>query len=482
MADEPESDADATGGADGTPDEESERPSDADGGGEGSDDEPSPSGVEPSRPVDGGTGPGDDRSGEADAGSTAPDEGGTDREEDEPSEGADDDGTIEGTGVDDRMASYAESIDMPGGPVDDEGEDDEDGGAPGSISDSGSGSDPESGSHVGGADPDDERQVDDDGGTITPEDSVTDREYDEEELEAEFGASAVDPASETEVTDGAGTARAGDEWVEDDWDEEWTDSGIVGEGPESDEEMPLAEHIEEMVGRVGVVLLVGLSVSLAVFGLGEVSQYIPSSVEIVEYLWQQQVPSPNENRPHVYGPLELLLTQLKVAGLTGLIVGLPVFVYETYLFMRPGLYPRERRYYLAAVPTSLVLALLGVLFAHFVVLPNLFEYFTFYTESAAQGNILVAYGLRDTFTLILVMMGYMAVIFQIPLFVMLAIMMGLTTREWMEERRLLFWGAFVGLSFTFVAVDPTGMAPIVIGVTMIVLFEATLALLRWTGN
>jgi sec-independent protein translocase protein TatC len=52
----------------------------------------------------------------------------------------------------------------------------------------------------------------------------------------------------------------------------------------------------------------------------------------------------------------------------------------------------------------------------------------------------------------------------------------------MEERRLLFWGAFVGLSFTFVAVDPTGMAPIVIGVTMIVLFEATLALLRWTGN
>jgi sec-independent protein translocase protein TatC len=246
--------------------------------------------------------------------------------------------------------------------------------------------------------------------------------------------------------------------------------------------MPLAEHIEEMVGRVGVVLLVGLSVSLAVFGLGEVSQYIPSSVEIVEYLWQQQVPSPNENRPHVYGPLELLLTQLKVAGLTGLIVGLPVFVYETYLFMRPGLYPRERRYYLAAVPTSLVLALLGVLFAHFVVLPNLFEYFTFYTESAAQGNILVAYGLRDTFTLILVMMGYMAVIFQIPLFVMLAIMMGLTTRKWMEERRLLFWGAFVGLSFTFVAVDPTGMAPIVIGVTMIVLFEATLALLRWTGN
>ncbi|MFC6726108.1 twin-arginine translocase subunit TatC, partial [Halobium palmae] len=286
-----------------------------------------------------------------------------------------------------------------------------------------------------------------------------------------------------DVGAGAGTGTAGeDEWVDDDWDDDWTDSGIVGEGPESDQEMPLADHIEEMVKRVGVVLFVGLGVSLAVFGLGEASSYVPSSVEIVEYLWRTQVPSPVENRPHVYGPLELLLTKLKVAGLTGLIVGLPLFVYESYLFMRPGLYPKERRYYLAAVPTSLVLGLLGVLFAHFVILPNLFAYFTSYTEAAAQGNIFVAYGLRDTFALILVMMGYMAVIFQIPLFIMLAIMMGLTTREWMEERRLLFWGAFLGLSFTFVAVDPTGMAPIVIAVTMVVLFEATLALLRWTGN
>ncbi|MFC7135736.1 hypothetical protein ACFQRB_02265 [Halobaculum litoreum] len=60
-------------------------------------------------------------------------------------------------------------------------------------------------------------------------------------------------------------------------------------------------------------------------------------------------------------------------------------------------------------------------------------------------------------------------------------MMGLVTREWMEDRRLLFWSAFVGLAF-IVSPDPTGMAPIIVGATMIVLFEGTLALLRWTGN
>jgi hypothetical protein len=49
-----------------------------------------------------------------------------------------------------------------------------------------------------------------------------------------------------------------------------------------------------------------------------------------------------------------------VASLAGLIVALSVVVYETYKFMRPGLYSHERRYYLAAIPTSLVLAPVGV--------------------------------------------------------------------------------------------------------------------------
>jgi sec-independent protein translocase protein TatC len=154
-----------------------------------------------------------------------------------------------------------------------------------------------------------------------------------------------------------------------------------------------------------------------------------------------------------------------------------VLVYQSYRFMRPGLYPRERRYYLAAVPTSLVLATVGVAFAHFVVLPAIFAYFTSYTT----GTALVAFGLRETFNLILLLMGYMAIVFQIPLLIQLGIMMGLVSREWLEARRLLFWGGFAGLAF-LVSPDPTGMAPIIVATTMIVLFEGTLALLRWTGN
>ncbi|MFB6111182.1 MAG: twin-arginine translocase subunit TatC, partial [Halobacteriaceae archaeon] len=149
----------------------------------------------------------------------------------------------------------------------------------------------------------------------------------------------------------------------------------------------------------------------------------------------------------------------------------------TYRFMRPGLYPHERRYYLAAVPTSLVLAFVGLVFAYFVVIPAVFTYFLNYTEQTA----IVAFGIGQTMDLMLVLMGYLAIVFQIPLFVMLAMMMGLVTREWLVGRRLLFWGGFAGVAFIF-SPDPTGMSPLLIAVTMIVLFEATLLLARWTNR
>ncbi|EFW93837.1 sec-independent protein translocase component TatC 1 [Haladaptatus paucihalophilus DX253] len=239
--------------------------------------------------------------------------------------------------------------------------------------------------------------------------------------------------------------------------------------PMDDEEMPLADHVEEMIKRLAIVLVIAGVVSLIT---------LPFADHVINFLWNQILPVGPETRPRLYAPLALVMTKLKVASLAGLIIALPVMVYETYLFMRPGLYPHERRYYLAAVPTSLVLAFVGVSFAYFLILPAIFTYFLSYTQSA---NVAVAFGLTKTFNLILMMMGVLAVVFQIPLLIMLAIMMGLTTRQWMANRRLYFWGAFAGFAFLF-SPDPTGMAPFLVAITMVGLFEGTLLLLKWTGK
>jgi sec-independent protein translocase protein TatC len=263
-------------------------------------------------------------------------------------------------------------------------------------------------------------------------------------------------------------------------------AGAGFEGAPDDEEMPLADHIEEMVRRLAYVVVVMALVSAVTF---------PVADRLINFLWYSFLPGPATECvqavatgtvapesteaacPRLYHPLALVLARLKVASLVGFVIALPVFVYQTYRFMRPGLYPNERRYYLASVPTSLVLATVGVAFAYFLILPVIFIYFLGYSQPVAE----VAFSLSQTFDLILLMLGLFAAIFQIPLFMMLGIMMGVTSRRWLADRRLFFWAAFAGVAFVF-SPDPTGMAPFIVAATMILLFEGTLLLLRWTGR
>jgi sec-independent protein translocase protein TatC len=248
------------------------------------------------------------------------------------------------------------------------------------------------------------------------------------------------------------------------------DDSLVPSGPSADQEMPLGEHIEEMVRRVLVVAAVMSIVAVLLF---------PFADRLINTIWYHILGAASKNvvQPRVYHPLALVLARLKVATLGGFVIALPVFVYETYRFMRPGLYPKERRYYLASIPTSLILAALGVAFAFFVVLPLIFIYFLGYSQGAAQ----IAFGLSDTFGLMLLLMGFFAVIFQIPLFIMLGVMMGVVTREWLADRRLYFWSAFFGIAF-ITNPDPTGMVPAIVTALMVVLFEGTLLVLKWTGR
>ncbi|MDG5819602.1 twin-arginine translocase subunit TatC [Natronococcus sp. A-GB7] len=343
----------------------------------------------------------------------------------------------------------------------------------------------------GDVEPPEESRDDSEDGVSSDADADPDTD---DEMEPDADADP-EPDTDDETTDGDSDPDTDDdgalERADDDEPELETDGeGVVGDRPEEsdttypdpdedvggistppdDEEMPLADHIEEMVLRLAVVLLIGAAGTA--IGLLWASQAI-------EHVWNNVFPSQFEQvpPPHIYHPLELWLTRIKLSALLGIMVALPMFVYQCYLFMKPGLYPNERKYYLAAVPTSVVLAGLGMIFSYLLVLPILFQYFTFYAEGSAG----IAYALGDTFNLIITLTGFLAIVFQIPLFMMLAIMMGVTTRRWLADKRLYFWAGFAGLAFLF-TVDPTMMAPILVAITMILLFEGTLLLLKWTGR
>ena len=304
---------------------------------------------------------------------------------------------------------------------------------------------------------------------VTSDESVADEQGADDDGSAE-GKEAVTETGESATpraeTDGEGVVGRRKRREQEPTYPDPDDDSLISTPPD-DEEMPLADHIEEMIQRLAVVLLFA--------SVGTVVGLLWAS-DAIAHIWEHVMPQAEQRPPHIYHPLELWMTRIKVAALLGIMVGLPAFVYQCYLFMRPGLYPHERKYYLASVPTSVVLASVGMLFSYFIALPILFEYFTYYSEGSAE----IHYALGETFNLVVTLTGFLAIVFQIPLFIMMAIMMGVTSRRWLADKRLYFWAGFFGLSF-MATFDPTFMAAILVWIVMVLLFEGTLLLLKWVG-
>ena len=61
---------------------------------------------------------------------------------------------------------------------------------------------------------------------------------------------------------------------------------------------------------------------------------------------------------------------MKVALMGGVILAMPVIVYELLMFILPGLTDKEKRWVYIAVPFASLLFLTGVLFTYFVMLPR----------------------------------------------------------------------------------------------------------------
>ena len=234
---------------------------------------------------------------------------------------------------------------------------------------------------------------------------------------------------------------------------------------ETDEEMPLTAHIEELVKRFIVVIVATTVVMVGVFIVSD---------RLLDVIWYQFFTEP----PRVYRPFAEILTRLRLSAMIGLAFAIPILVYETFEFMKPGLYPNERRYFLAVVPVSVVLMTLGLAFSFFFALPLLYRYFIFYSEDVAVQGL----GLVETFNLIVMVSLAFGIVFQVPLLMTFAVKMKVASRRWFERYRIYVWGGCITVAALFTGtLDPTGVAGFMVAFTMIMLFEATVAAFRVVG-
>ncbi len=238
------------------------------------------------------------------------------------------------------------------------------------------------------------------------------------------------------------------------------------DGPVGDEELPILEHLVELRRRFIHIIIP--------FGIATVLMF-PFSSHVLRLLLFHNL-FPEEMSLFVYSPIEWMSVRLLISFLFALSVTIPLILFETFAFIRPGLYPSERKFFLLVVIPSVCCYVLGAAFAYLFVLPYIINYLITYSGDVAA----VAFSAKRIFSLILYTGVGFGMIFQIPFIMILAVKLRIVTHDWLRDQRFIFYGLMIGIMF-FVVADPTGVS-MVMAVVAIALFELGLLFTRYISR
>jgi sec-independent protein translocase protein TatC len=136
----------------------------------------------------------------------------------------------------------------------------------------------------------------------------------------------------------------------------------------ADYTMSLGDHLDELRKRVVAALIVPLPLSIVIFFFAHILiEWLLLPLQKVQLAWG----FPPEVQ--VLSPPEFLMLELKLSIILALVLSLPWLLWQTWLFIGPGLYPRERRFVYLLLPGSFVLTLVGIAVMYFLMLPLMLQ-------------------------------------------------------------------------------------------------------------
>ncbi len=227
------------------------------------------------------------------------------------------------------------------------------------------------------------------------------------------------------------------------------DRGVPPEPPTEDDDekadpdaelgpkMTFLEHLDELRRRI-LYSIASLVVTFTV------AWYFRE--EIFGFLSQPIIDT--VGKLHVTKPTEPFTIYLKVSFIAAIFLAIPWILIQVWLFIAPGLYRREKTYFVPFLLSSTTLFVLGGAFAYYVVLPPALD---FLLNQFGKGfiPIITAVEFFDFETLIIVGMG---LIFQMPVLVAFLSLFGLVSPGFLWKN---FRYAFLLIVIVAAVVSPT---------------------------
>jgi sec-independent protein translocase protein TatC len=253
-----------------------------------------------------------------------------------------------------------------------------------------------------------------------------------------------------------------------------TATGDDGSFDEDDEldgaTMSLVDHLEELRRRIFK--------SMIAVVIGAIVTFI-FRVQLMNFL---TLPLPKtadqigKGNLVVVGIAEGFTVFLKLAIAGGILLAIPVILYQAWAFISPGLYAHEKKKALPFVFIGIFLFLAGITLG-FIVL----RYPVNWLVTFAQSNFTELVTADSYFTFVAFFLLAFGIVFEIPLVLTFMAQLGLVTSQSLRRRRpAVHVGMWIAATFLTPGADI--YSPIILGVAMSCLFELTIIFIRITKH
>jgi sec-independent protein translocase protein TatC len=233
---------------------------------------------------------------------------------------------------------------------------------------------------------------------------------------------------------------------------------------EDETAMSLVDHLSELRRRVGISLLA------VVLGSGVGFYFAP---QLISFL---KAPL-NLGKPLVYTGLgDAFFINLKLSIVVGIVLAMPILLWQLWAFISPGLTRSERRMARPWVPLALAFFVIGVVVAY-VILPFASSFLLSFSSADLQPLITASEYFGFVTTLFLVF----GLVMEYPIVLMLLAKVGiLTSTRLRSSRRVVILAIAIISAVATPGGDP--ISPTVLGVTMYLLFEFSIVMIRMGGR